>query len=92
MRNRVFLELEGIANADLLRVKMMHAQILIVVSTTSTDTVTMLVKDDTGNDDQIDRTIPGLRLRFRNTHATFTHHILSVIGTDLHRVTMGDRE
>ena len=63
----------------------------IIIARSATDTVTMLIKDHTGNDDQIDMPVIRRRLRLRYTHTTATHHILSVIRTNLHRVTMGNR-
>ena len=91
VRNSVFLQLEGIANTDLLR-RELFTQETIVITAAPTDTMAMLIKDHTGHQDDINRTAPSRSLRLRHTVTTLTHHILSVIRTDLHRVAMGDRK
>ena len=52
----------------------------------------MLVKNDTGHQNQIDTPFIGLRLRLRNTETPLTHHLFAVIRTHLHRVAMGNRQ
>ena len=64
----------------------------VIVSAATTDTVTMLVKHNARNKDNINRTRIGIRLRLRNTVTSLTHHILAVIRTNLHRATMGNRK
>ena len=91
MRDIVFLELERVADTDLLRRQVLRQE-LIVITAAATDTVTMVVKHHAGDKHQVDRTFPSRRLGFGNAQTTLTHHVLAVIGTDLHRITMGDRE
>ena len=71
---------------------MLVSKELIIVPSTTTDTVTMLVKHNALNKNDINRTCIGLGLRLRHTITPLTHHVLAVIGTNLHRVTMGNRE
>ena len=56
MRDIVFLELERVADTDLLRRQVLRQE-LIVITAAATDTMTMLVKHDTGNKNQINRTV-----------------------------------
>ena len=64
-------------------------QELIVVTTSATDTMAMLIKDHAWNENQINRTFPGIRLGLRNAQTAFTHHVLAIIRTHLHRAAMG---
>lgn len=91
MRDRVLLHLEGIANTDLLGIRMLGEE-LIIVTATATDTMTMHVENDARNKHEVNRTVISESLRLRHTQTTFLHHILAVVGTNLHRVTMGNRE
>ena len=91
MRNAVFLHLEGIADTPLLGIRMLGEK-LIIVTTSATDTMTMHVEHDARNKHEVNRTVIGRSLRLRHTLATFLHHILAIVGTNLHRVTMGNRE
>ena len=83
MRDFVLLKLEGIADTYLLGMKMPRQE-LVIISSSTADTVTMMVKHDARNKNQIDSTLIGRSLRFRHTKVALAHHILAVIRTNLH--------
>lgn len=91
MRDIMFLQLERIAYSDLFGMQLTRQE-SIVVASSAAYTMAMLVKHHSWHDDQINLPMVGLRLRLRNAQTPFAHHVLAVIRTNLHRVTMGYRQ
>jgi hypothetical protein len=73
-------ELKIIAHSYLRSMQVFGQETVVVASPTS-DTMTVVVESDAGNENQVNRSMESVGLRFRHSESPLPHHLLAVIRT-----------
>jgi len=73
-------ELKIIAHSYLRSMQVFGQETVVVASPTS-DTMTVVVESDAGNENQVNRSMESVSLRFRHSEPPLPHHLLAVIRT-----------